>query len=154
MSTNLQNLEYNQTFSYQGGTARFVSKDEKSGKVWIEYNGQMLRVDYNDLFGMNCAEQMQERNLAGIDERIAAAQARYDEYCAKIEEAKVTCKIETEKQGFFASAMAKILGDKKDKSQLTVLEYGSDLRLFFRYISKSRGLCDKLAEFDEINISN
>ncbi len=41
----------------------------------------------------------------------------------------------------------------KDKSQLTVLEYGSDLRLFFRFISKTRGLCDRSTEFDEINIS-
>ena len=41
----------------------------------------------------------------------------------------------------------------KSKSILTVLEYASDLRLFFRYISKSRGLCDKNTQFDEINIS-
>ncbi len=41
----------------------------------------------------------------------------------------------------------------KSKSMLTVLEYASDLRLFFRYISKARGLCDKNTPFDEINIS-
>lgn len=41
----------------------------------------------------------------------------------------------------------------KSKSMLTVLEYASDLRLFFRYISKTRGLCDKDTPFDEINIS-
>ena len=41
----------------------------------------------------------------------------------------------------------------KNKSQLTVLEYGSDLRLFFRFIARSRGLCEKNIEFDEINIS-
>lgn len=41
----------------------------------------------------------------------------------------------------------------KSKSQLTVLEYASDLRLFFRYISKTRGLTDKDIPFDEINIS-
>lgn len=41
----------------------------------------------------------------------------------------------------------------KSKSQLTVLEYASDLRLFFRYIIKFRGLCDKSVPFDEINIS-
>ena len=41
----------------------------------------------------------------------------------------------------------------KSKSMLTVLEYTSDLRLFFRYISKTRGLCDKNTSFDEINIS-
>ncbi len=41
----------------------------------------------------------------------------------------------------------------KSKSMLTVLEYASDLRLFFRYISKTRGLCDKNTSFDEINIS-
>lgn len=41
----------------------------------------------------------------------------------------------------------------KSKSQLTVLEYASDLRLFFRYISKTRGLTDKDTPFDEINIS-
>lgn len=41
----------------------------------------------------------------------------------------------------------------KSKSMLTVLEYGSDLRLFFRFISRHRGLCDASVEFDEINIS-
>ena len=45
------------------------------------------------------------------------------------------------------------LSGVKSKSMLTVLEYGSDLRLFFRYISKSRGLADKHTPFDEINIS-
>lgn len=41
----------------------------------------------------------------------------------------------------------------KSKSTLTVLEYASDLRLFFRYICKTRRLCDKDVPFDEINIS-
>lgn len=41
----------------------------------------------------------------------------------------------------------------KSKSSLTVLEYASDLRLFFRYITKARGLCGKDVPFDEINIS-
>ncbi len=45
------------------------------------------------------------------------------------------------------------LSGVKSKSQLTVLEYASDLRLFFRYISKSRGLCDSSTPFDEINIA-
>ncbi len=41
----------------------------------------------------------------------------------------------------------------KSKSQLTVLEYASDLRLFFRFISRIRNLCDATVPFDEINIS-
>lgn len=41
----------------------------------------------------------------------------------------------------------------KNKSTLTVLEYASDLRMFFRYISKTRGLCDNSVAFDEINIA-
>ena len=41
----------------------------------------------------------------------------------------------------------------KSKSQLTVLEYASDLRLFFRFISRTRNLCDKSVPFEEINIS-
>lgn len=41
----------------------------------------------------------------------------------------------------------------KNKSELTVLEYASDLRLFFRFIMRFRNLCDKSVEFDEINIS-
>ncbi len=45
------------------------------------------------------------------------------------------------------------LAGVKNKSQLTVLEYASDLRMFFRFIAKSRGLCDKSVPFDEINIS-
>ena len=38
----------------------------------------------------------------------------------------------------------------KSKSMLTVLEYGSDLRMFFRYIAKFRGLADGKTEIDEI----
>lgn len=45
------------------------------------------------------------------------------------------------------------LSGVKSKSMLTVLEYGSDLRLFFRYIAKTRGLSDNKTPFDEINIS-
>lgn len=41
----------------------------------------------------------------------------------------------------------------KGKSDLTVLEYASDLRLFFRFIARTRNLCDKSVPFDEINIS-
>lgn len=54
---------------------------------------------------------------------------------------------------FLVRQYLEYLAGIKDKSQLTVLEYGSDLRLFFRFIAKSKGLCDKSAEFDEINIS-
>lgn len=45
------------------------------------------------------------------------------------------------------------LSGVKSKSQLTVLEYASDLRLFFRYIVRSRNLCDKSITFDETDIS-
>lgn len=41
----------------------------------------------------------------------------------------------------------------KSKSELTVLEYASDLRLFFRYMLAYRGLVDKETEFDKIEIS-
>lgn len=41
----------------------------------------------------------------------------------------------------------------KSKSELTVLEYASDLRLFFRYVLVYRGLVDKETEFDKIEIS-
>lgn len=41
----------------------------------------------------------------------------------------------------------------KSKSMLTVLEYASDLRLLYRFIVRSRGLCDKTVPFDEIDIS-
>ncbi len=45
------------------------------------------------------------------------------------------------------------LSGVKSKSQLTVLEYASDLRLFFRYIARSRNLCDSTIPLDEINIA-
>lgn len=45
------------------------------------------------------------------------------------------------------------LSGVKSKSQLTVLEYASDLRLFFRYIVRFRNLCDKSIPFDETDIS-
>ena len=41
----------------------------------------------------------------------------------------------------------------KSKSEMTVLEYASDLRLFFRYMLVYRGLVDKETEFDKIEIS-
>jgi site-specific recombinase XerD len=41
----------------------------------------------------------------------------------------------------------------KNKSDLTVLEYASDIRIFLRYILKSRGLVSNDTPFDEINIS-
>ena len=41
----------------------------------------------------------------------------------------------------------------KSKSMLTVLEYGSDLRMFFRYVARFRGIADPKTDFDEINIS-
>lgn len=42
----------------------------------------------------------------------------------------------------------------KSKSELTVLEYASDLRLFFRFLKRSKGLCDKNTPIDEIGISD
>lgn len=41
----------------------------------------------------------------------------------------------------------------KSKSQLTVLEYASDLRLFFRFVYKFRNPSDKSIPLEEINIS-
>jgi len=41
----------------------------------------------------------------------------------------------------------------KNKSQLTVLEYASDLRMFFRFLVMERNLCDKDTEFDSVVIS-
>lgn len=42
----------------------------------------------------------------------------------------------------------------KSKSELTVLEYASDLRMFFRFIKRSRGLVDKNIPIEEIGISD
>lgn len=42
----------------------------------------------------------------------------------------------------------------KSKSELTVLEYASDLRMFFRFIKQSRKLVDAETPFDEIGISD
>lgn len=42
----------------------------------------------------------------------------------------------------------------KSKSELTVLEYASDLRLFFRYLKRSRGLVEKNIPIEEIGISD
>ncbi len=41
----------------------------------------------------------------------------------------------------------------KNKSELTVLEYASDLRLFFRYLLIYRRLVDESTDFDSIDIS-
>lgn len=42
----------------------------------------------------------------------------------------------------------------KNKSELTVLEYASDLRLFFRYLLIYRRLVDESVDFDSIDISH
>lgn len=41
----------------------------------------------------------------------------------------------------------------KSKSQLTVLEYASDLRMFLRFVVRFRNMCDNSVPFNEINIS-
>ncbi|MDY5947658.1 MAG: recombinase XerC, partial [Oscillospiraceae bacterium] len=41
----------------------------------------------------------------------------------------------------------------KSKSELTALEYASDLRTFYRFIMIRYNLCDKDTPFDEISIS-
>ena len=46
------------------------------------------------------------------------------------------------------------LGVVKNKSELTVLEYGSDLRTFFRFLKIYRGLVPNKTEFDLIDISD
>ncbi len=46
------------------------------------------------------------------------------------------------------------VGTIKGKSPKTVEEYFLDLRTFFRYIKKSRGLVSPTAEFEEISISD
>ncbi len=42
----------------------------------------------------------------------------------------------------------------KGKSELTVLEYASDLRMFFRFLKRSRNLVDKNTPLNEIGISD
>lgn len=42
----------------------------------------------------------------------------------------------------------------KNHSELSVIEYASDLRTFFRFLSKSRGLCPKDISDDQIDISS
>lgn len=41
----------------------------------------------------------------------------------------------------------------KNKSELTVLEYASDLRMFFRFLYRDRGLVPKETELEKIDIS-
>ncbi|MGN0546445.1 MAG: tyrosine recombinase XerC [Acutalibacteraceae bacterium] len=41
----------------------------------------------------------------------------------------------------------------KSKSKLTVLEYASDLRTFYRFIAKNKKLCDNDTDFEQINTS-
>lgn len=41
----------------------------------------------------------------------------------------------------------------KSKSQLTVLEYASDLRMFLKFVVRYRNLYDRSVDFDDINIS-
>ena len=41
----------------------------------------------------------------------------------------------------------------KNHSELSVIEYASDLRTFFRYLAKLKGLCDKSTPDEEIDLS-
>lgn len=42
----------------------------------------------------------------------------------------------------------------KNKSELTVLEYASDLRMFFKFMLKYKGVVSDVKEFDDIDISS
>ena len=42
----------------------------------------------------------------------------------------------------------------KNKSQLTVLEYASDLRTFFRFLKQQKHIKDSSVEFNQIDISD
>ncbi len=46
------------------------------------------------------------------------------------------------------------LGGTLNKSQLTVLEYGSDLRMFFRFLKIKKGLVPANTEFDTITVND
>ena len=46
------------------------------------------------------------------------------------------------------------IGTIKGKSPKTVEEYYLDLRTFFRYIKKSRGLVDSGTDFEKISVSD
>ena len=46
------------------------------------------------------------------------------------------------------------IGGTLNKSQLTVLEYGSDLRMFFRFIKLKRKLVPDDTEFSSIDVSD
>ena len=52
MTSNLQYLSYNQSVPYKDGFARIISQN-LNNTVWIEYNGQRLLINKNDLFGIN-----------------------------------------------------------------------------------------------------
>jgi hypothetical protein len=62
MSFDLANLKYNESFSFRDGTAEFLSKNDKSGTAWINYKGQLLKVDYNDLFGINANKYLESHS--------------------------------------------------------------------------------------------
>ena len=42
----------------------------------------------------------------------------------------------------------------KGRSELTVLEYASDLRMYFRFMKRYKGLCAKDTPFNEIDVSD
>lgn len=53
-----------------------------------------------------------------------------------------------------AQSYLNYLSSVKGRSQLTILEYGSDLRMYFRFLKRHKGLCDKSVEFGDISVSD
>ncbi len=118
MTSNLQYLSYNQSVPYKDGFARIISQN-LNNTVWIEYNGQRLLINKNDLFGIN---EQKDRLMGSFQSQIDNANEDYKYYSAKLDVAKRNHRIGLENQNFFKREINKFLSKYTNIEDLSSAE--------------------------------
>ena len=134
MTSNLQNLTYNQSIPYKDGFARVISQS-LNNTVWIEFNGQRLLVNKNDLFGVN---EQKERVIESFQSQIDNANKDYEYYSARLDEAQTNHKIGLENQNFFKREMNKLLSKFTKREDLSSAQEKEYQILEDKFISSRR----------------
>ena len=119
MSDPKTKLTYGQQIPWGNGYATVIRHNRLTNKVWIEFNGSQIQVDYNDIFGLNTKKQ---ECLDYYDKRIAESNTTYEKYKIKIKLAKQQKQDCTDKQNWFQDLMNKILRKNKLETRIKYLK--------------------------------
>lgn len=114
-STENTTLKYGQKIAWGNGEATVLQYNRLTGKVWIEYNGSKISVNYDDIFGIN---QKKQECLDYFDRKIAESELKYEEYRNKINLATQRVKYATEQQNLFQKLISNLLNGTKDETTL------------------------------------